>query len=65
MQNCAQRKDIMNSETLRDFIEIDKHSPECTSNSHVKVNEYTELPLRVRDFIYLKHDKLHLLPALK
>lgn len=58
MQDCAQRQDIMNSESFRDFIEVDKHSPESSSNTHIKINEYSELPIGIRDFIYLKYDKI-------
>jgi hypothetical protein len=56
--DCVARKDIMNCEVFRDFIEIDKHSPETTYHTHTKINEYTELPLGIRDFIYLKYDKI-------
>lgn len=58
LKECAARKDIMNSEIFRDFIDFDKNSPENTSFTHQKINEFTELPLGVRDFVYLKYDKV-------
>ncbi len=61
LKDCVNRKDIVNSETFRDFIEIDKHSPELTINAPVKISEYNELPLGVRDFIYLKYENVLML----
>lgn len=55
---CVGRKDIMNNDVFRDFIEVDKHSPETTFHTHSKICEYNELPLGIRDFIYLKYDKI-------
>ena len=55
---CVRRKDIMNSENFRDFIQIDKHAPEISSYAPIKLSEFSELPLGLRDFIYLKIEKI-------
>lgn len=58
LKDCVSRKDIVNNESFRDFIEIDKHSPEMAINSPMLISEYTELPLGIRDFIYLKYENI-------
>ncbi len=58
LKDCVGRKDIMTNESFRDFIEIDKHSPELTTNGPDKISEFSGLPLGVRDFIYLKNDNI-------
>jgi hypothetical protein len=58
LKECLSRKDITNSEDFRNFIELDKHSPEMSINTPTKICEYSELPLGIRDFIYLKSDKI-------
>lgn len=63
LKECVARKDIMTSEAFREFIEIDKHSPELTTNGPTKLSEYVDLPLGVRDFIYLKYENIMFLAA--
>ncbi len=58
LKDCVSRKDIVNNESFRDFIEIDKHSPEMAINSPILLSEFSELPLGVRDFIYLKYENV-------
>ena len=56
LQECVQRKDIVSNENFKDFLELDKHSPELSYNTPVKISEYVDLPLGVRDFVYLKYE---------
>jgi hypothetical protein len=51
----------MNNEDFRSFIEIDSHSPEFAGFTPTKVSELSELPLGVRDLIYLKYEKILIL----
>jgi hypothetical protein len=61
LRDCVTRKDIMTNETFREFIEIDKHSPELSANGPQKLSEFSEFPLGIRDFIYLKCHNIMLL----
>jgi hypothetical protein len=58
LKDCVARKDILNNEAFRDFIEIDKHSPEMAFNNPVLLSEFNEFPLGIRDFIYLKYENV-------
>lgn len=58
LKECLARKDITNCEDFRNFIELDKNSPEMSVYTPRKICEYTELPLGIRDFIYLKYDRI-------
>lgn len=58
MIDCVSRKDIMSNEVFREFIEVEKHSSSNDFYKHSKINEYNELPLGIRDFIYLKYDRI-------
>jgi WD40 repeat protein len=58
LKECVARKDIMTSESFKDFVEIDKHSPELSSHGPEKLSEYTELPLGIRDLIYMKYENI-------
>jgi hypothetical protein len=56
VRECASRKDILNCETFRSFIEIDKHSPEISFYAPQLISDYPSLPLGVRDIVYLKYE---------
>jgi len=58
LKECLARKDITHCEEFRNFIELDKNSPEMSIYKPIKICEYTELPLGIRDFIYLKYDRI-------
>ena len=58
LRECVARKDIMTSEAFKDFIEMDSHSPELTAAGPEKLSEFIDLPLGVRDFIYLKYENI-------
>lgn len=58
LSECLNRKDITNCEDFRNFIELDKNSPEMSIYKPLKLSEYTELPLGIRDFIYLRNEKI-------
>ena len=55
---CVNRKDIMASEYIKDFLELDRHSPNLTFNSPEKKNEITQLPLGIRDFYFLNEENI-------
>jgi hypothetical protein len=58
LRDCVTRKDIIATEDFREFLEIDKHSPELSVNPPSLISTYDGLPLGVRDFIYLKYENL-------
>jgi hypothetical protein len=58
LKECVLRKDIMTSEAFKEFVEMDSHSPELTANGPEKISEFSDLPLGVRDFIYLKYENI-------
>lgn len=61
LKGCVLRKDIVSSDIFRDFIEIEKHSPELSITGPELVSELPGLPLGIRDMIYLKYENLMLL----
>jgi hypothetical protein len=62
LKECVARKDILNSEAFKDFIEIDKNSPELSSSGPQKLSEHVDfLPLGIRDFVYLKYENIFLI----
>jgi WD40 repeat protein len=56
LQSCVLRKDIMTNQAFKDFLEMDKFSPELSAFDPEKIAEYVDLPLGIRDFIYLKYE---------
>ena len=58
LHECVNRKDIMASDYIKDFLELDRHSPNLTFNSPEKKNELTQLPLGIRDFYYLNEENI-------
>ena len=54
LHQCVNRKDIMASDYIKDFLELDRHSPNLTFNSPEKKYELTQLPLGIRDFYFNK-----------
>ena len=58
LHQCVNRKDIMASDYIKDFLELDKHSPNLTFNSPEKKYELTELPLGIRDFYFFHEENI-------
>ena len=58
LKTCSQRKDITTNDSFKNFLELDKHSPQLTFNPPTKIYELTELPLGIRDFIFFEEQKL-------
>ena len=58
LHQCINRKDIMASDYIKDFLELERHSPNLTFNSPEKKYELTELPLGIRDFYYFNDEKI-------
>jgi WD40 repeat protein len=54
LKECAKRKDIESNITFKDFLEIDKHSPDLTYNAPSIVYENNELPQGIRDFYFFE-----------
>ena len=52
LKECAKRKDIESNSSFKEFLELDKHSPELNYNAPTIVYENNELPQGVRDFYY-------------
>jgi len=58
LKQCVLRKDIVTSDIFREFIEIEKNSPELAISGPNKLAEIPDLPLGARDMIYLKYENL-------
>ena len=54
LRECINRKDIESNEAFKTFLEIDKHSPDLVNNPPTIIYENNELPLGVRDFVYIE-----------
>jgi hypothetical protein len=62
LKDCVARKDILNSEEFKDFIEISKNSPELSVNEPQQISKHADfLPLGIRDFQYLKYENVFLI----
>ena len=58
IKQCGLRKDITTSELFRQFIEIEKNSPELSVKGPEKIAELPDIPLGIRDMVYLKNENL-------
>ena len=58
LSDCVNRKDIMATDYIKEFLELDRHSPHLTFNSPEKTHEFTQLPLGIRDFYYYYDENL-------
>ena len=58
LHQCVNRKDIMASDYIKDFLELDRHSPNLTFNSPEKKYELNQLPLGIRDFYFLAEENM-------
>ena len=56
LHECVNRKDIMASEAIKNFLELEKHSPNLKYNSPEKKYELAEIPLGIRDFYYMQEE---------
>ena len=56
LHECVNRKDIMASDYLKRFLELEKHSPNLSYNSPEKKYELTDIPLGIRDLYYLQDE---------
>ena len=54
LKECAKRKDIESNEYFKNFLEIDKHSPDLSYNAPSIVYENCELPQGIRDFVFFE-----------
>ena len=54
LKECAKRKDIESNESFKNFLELDKHSPDLTYNSPNIMYENNELPQGIRDFHFFE-----------
>jgi WD40 repeat protein len=54
LKECAKRKDIESNESFKNFLELDKHSPDLTYNSPNIIYENNELPQGIRDFHFFE-----------
>ena len=58
LTECVNRKDIMATDYIKDFLELDRHSPNLTFNSPEKKYELNQLPLGIRDFFYFAEENM-------
>lgn len=61
LKECVARKDIVATDDFKEFLEIEKNSPELSVNPPVLLSSYDGLPLGVRDFVYMKYENLMLI----
>ena len=54
LKECAKRKDIESNESFKNFLELDKHSPELSYNAPTIIYENNELPQGIRDFYFFE-----------
>ena len=54
LKECAKRKDIESNEYFKNFLEIDKHSPDLSYNAPSIAYENSELPQGIRDFVFFE-----------
>ena len=54
LKECINRKDILSNDSFKNFLELDKHSPDMIYNPPTIIYENNELPLGVRDFYYFE-----------
>lgn len=58
LKDSANRKDICATDFFKQFLELEKHSPELNYNQPEKISENTELPLGIRDFYYYREESM-------
>lgn len=58
LHECVNRKDIMASNYMISFLELDKHSPNLSINSPEIKYEIKQLPLGIRDFFYYQEQNI-------
>ena len=56
LRECCERKDVLSSEPFKKFLDLTEQAPEVTMNSPKMLSEFNNLPLGIRDFIYLKDE---------
>ena len=54
LKECAKRKDIESNDNFKNFLELDKHSPDLTYNAPKILYENNELPQGIRDFYFFE-----------
>lgn len=58
---CVERKDVLHQKEFRAFLDIDKEAPEIIGNEVALNFEYTNVPLGVRDFLFVPHKEILLM----
>ena len=58
LKECNNRKDIISSDYYKQFLEVDKHSPQLSFNKPEKLFSISELPLGIRDFYFFKEENI-------
>ena len=58
LKECNNRKDIISNDYYKQFLELDKHSPELSFNNPEKYFSISEMPLGIRDFYYFKEENI-------
>lgn len=55
---CVNRKDILSNPDFKNFIELLKNCPELNNNDVIEKKTFTEFPLGIRDFYFLKEEQM-------
>ena len=55
LQNCIQRRDILQHKLFKQFLELEKNAPEIVANDIQLIYDYKKLPLGVRNFLVVPH----------
>ena len=61
LRQCIQRKDILASKPLQDFLLIQEKAPEVIGKTASLNFQYEKIPLGVRDFIFVPHKEIMLM----
>ena len=61
LRQCIQRKDIIATKPLQDFLLIQEKAPEVIGKTASLNFQYEKIPLGVRDFIFVPHKEIMLM----
>ena len=58
LRSCVQRRDILQNKLFKEFLELEKNSPEIVGNDVELIYDYKKLPMGCRNFKVIPHKKI-------